>query len=344
MTSDPPVIVYGAYGHTGRFIVAELLRRGARPVLAGRDADRLQVMSAEKGGLDVRAASTDDPAALDRAVADGAAVINCAGPFAQTSVPLIEAALRAGMPYLDVAAELEVVESTFDSFDERARAAGVVVAPALAFYGGLGDLLATAAMGEWDRADRIDLAFALSSWKPTAGTRITGAVSKARRGGGRLVLVDGRLRLRSDQAAVGSWTYPEPFGVQAVAEEFTTADSVTMTRHLDVGEVFECMTSAPLADLAGPELARSEAVDGEGRSEQTFLIEAVVRRGADERRAVVRGRDIYAVTAPIVVEATERVLAAGDSLAGVVPAGAVSDARSFLTALAPDHLTVEIGR
>ena len=35
------VLVYGAYGHTGRFVVTELLRRGLTPVLSGRDAARL---------------------------------------------------------------------------------------------------------------------------------------------------------------------------------------------------------------------------------------------------------------------------------------------------------------
>jgi short subunit dehydrogenase-like uncharacterized protein len=31
------VVLYGAAGHTGRFIAAELIRRGFEPVLAGRD-------------------------------------------------------------------------------------------------------------------------------------------------------------------------------------------------------------------------------------------------------------------------------------------------------------------
>jgi hypothetical protein len=271
-------------------------------------------------------------------------VINCAGPFARTSAPVIEAALRAGIPYLDVAAEVEEVAATFEAFDGPARAAGVVVAPAVAFFGGLGDLLATSAMGEWDRADRISLAYALSSWNPTAGTRATATVSRSRRQGGRLVFADGRLQLRSDDAAVGTWTFPEPIGEQQVVEEFTTADSVTLSRHLHVAEIRQCMNLAPLADLNHPDPSPPEAVDGQGRSAQTFLVEAVVRRGDEERRAVARGRDIYAVSGPIVVEATERVLAAAGRLDGVVPVGALTDAHDFLGSLAPDHLTVVVDR
>jgi hypothetical protein len=39
MTSNRAVTVFGAYGHTGRFVVAELCRRGWAPILSGRDTD-----------------------------------------------------------------------------------------------------------------------------------------------------------------------------------------------------------------------------------------------------------------------------------------------------------------
>lgn len=38
MTSNRVLTVYGAYGHTGRFVVAELRKRGWTPILSGRDA------------------------------------------------------------------------------------------------------------------------------------------------------------------------------------------------------------------------------------------------------------------------------------------------------------------
>lgn len=90
---------------------------------------------------------------------------------------MIEAALRAKIPYLDVAAELEANLDTFAHYRERARDAGAVIVPAMAFFGGLGDLLATAAMGDWTEADEAHIAYALSNWHPTAGTRLSGAVS-----------------------------------------------------------------------------------------------------------------------------------------------------------------------
>jgi uncharacterized protein YbjT (DUF2867 family) len=69
------VAVLGAAGHTGRFVVAELLRRGLTPIAVARDASRLRAMGYAGQGVDCCEASIDDPGALDRALAGAAAVV-----------------------------------------------------------------------------------------------------------------------------------------------------------------------------------------------------------------------------------------------------------------------------
>ena len=344
MTANETVAVFGAYGHTGRFVVAELHRRGWTPILSGRDPAKLNALGDRYPGLDLRPACVDDAASLDRALVGATSVINCAGPFARTSAPLIEAALRAKIPYLDVAAEIEANADTFEQYAGRAREAGIVIVPAMAFYGGLGDLLATAAMGDWKTADEICIAYALSSWKPTLGTRAATAVSKQRRGGRRIVFSNHRLELRTDEAPILTWSFPAPIGTQTVVGEFTMADSVTIPRHIKTAAIRTYMTLAPLEDLDDPDLSPPPAADESVRSAQTFLVEVVARSGHAERRAVARGRDIYAVTAPIVVEATQRVVTRHAERAGAFAAGDIFDAQDFLMSLCPTHLSVEIHR
>jgi saccharopine dehydrogenase-like NADP-dependent oxidoreductase len=341
MGSGPEVAVYGAYGHTGRFVVERLRERGFVPVLSGRDAGKLRTMATEPGSApDARPASVDDPASLDHALAGAAAVINCAGPFATTAAPVIEAALRAGIPYVDVAAEIEANADTFAHFSERARAAGAVVVPAMAFYGGLGDLLATTAMDDWTAADEVHIAYGLSGWHPTAGTRAAGAVSRQRRGGRRVRYANGRLEYRHDSPPTLEWPFPEPMGTRSVIGEFTMADVVTVPSHLSVPEVRTYMTVEAARDVSAPDTPAPTAADERGRSAQTFLVDAVVRSGGVERRAVARGRDIYAVTAPLAVEAVDRILTGRTRTAGVASAGAVFDAPDFLRALSP-HITLD---
>jgi saccharopine dehydrogenase-like NADP-dependent oxidoreductase len=337
------VVVYGATGHTGRFVVAALGERGLAPVLSGRDPARLGALAAQHPGAVVRPAAVDDPDALDRAVAGAAAVVNCAGPFALTARPLVEAALRAGVPYVDVAAEIEVGAALLASYDAAARAAGTVVLPAMAFFGGLGDLLVTALLEDRTAADEVHVAYALSSWHPTAGTRATGRVSRERRAGRRVRFTGGALEHRDDAAPQEEWVFPAPLGRQAVVAEFATADLVTVPSHLAVPEVRTYLTLGAVRDLADPGTPPPVAADGSGRSDQTFVVDVRVRAGGVEHRAVARGRDVYAVTAPLVAEAVERILAGRTRTTGAVSAGALFDAPDLLRALAP-HLAVGFAR
>lgn len=340
MTSKPTITVYGAYGHTGRFVVAELGKRGWVPILSGRDAVKLKALGNDFPGLELRPAAVEDPESLARALGGAAAVINCAGPFYYTATPVIEAALSAGIPYLDVAAELEANRDTFEQYGSRAADLGSVILPAMAFYGGLGDLLATVAMGNWPDADEISIAYALSSWKPTIGTRASGQVSRQRREGRRAVLRNNRLEYRSDAAPISEWDFPAPWGRQTMVGEFTMADSITIPRHLKAATINSYMTAAPLSDLSDPDLSPPPAIDESGRSAQTFLVEVRVRRSGATRLAWASGRDIYAITAPLVVEAAIRIVDGRTMKTGVLTAGEMFDAREFLQSLSPEHFSL----
>jgi hypothetical protein len=334
--SSQTVAVFGAYGHTGRFVVAELYKRGWKTILSGRDAAKLNKIAADYPESEARVASVDDDVSLDRAVAGASAVINCAGPFIDTAIPIIEAALRSGIHYFDVAAEQAAVLAVFERFAGAAKEAGVVIAPAMAFYGGLGDLLATAAIDDWGVADEILIGVALDSWKPTRGTRLTGQ----RNPGQRFIFSNGRLE-RSDPPPPRIWNFPAPFGQQNVVG-LSLAETITISRHLRTPQIHAYINEAPITDLHNPDTPGPVAVDESGRSSQTFLMEVIARKGTAERRAVAHGRDIYAVTAPIVVEATHRAVNGLVRTTGVVAAGEVFDAQDFLRSLAPEHFSFEI--
>ncbi|MCP2248211.1 Saccharopine dehydrogenase NADP binding domain-containing protein [Lentzea aerocolonigenes] len=294
------IAVYGASGTTGRFVLAELEKRGFEPLPFGRAQ-----------------ATADDPEALDRALEGAAAVINTAGPFAVTAAPLISAAERAGIPYVDVAAEIEA------NADTVARGASVPVVPAMAFFGGLADLLVTAAMGDWTDADSAHIAYGLSGWQPTAGTLAAGAVSRDRRNGRRVRFRDGELQYHDDTPPTLEWDFPS--GPRPVIGEFSMADVVTVPSHLAIPEVTSYMSATAAQGLH----------DAQDRQEpETFEVDVRVRRGTEERRLTVAGRDIYAVSAPLAVEAVERLLTGRFNTTGVASAGAMFDAEDFLKSLA----------
>lgn len=323
------IAVYGATGHTGTFVVNELRRRGLPIIAVGRDVSKLPA------GIQARTAGIDDPAALDRAFAGCAVIINCAGPFLDTAAPIVEAALRAKCGYIDVTAEQPSAQAIFDRYDAPARAAGVALIPAAGFYGGLADLLATALAGD-ERADEITTAIALDHWWPTEGTRITGERNRAPR----MVVSNGELMPMALPAATIDWTFDAPFRVQPMVE-LTFSEIITMHRHLPARKLRSYLNTAPLDELRDTATSAPAAVDAQGRSAQRFMMEVVVAHAESKQRAVASGQDIYAVSAPIVVEAAARMLDPSFNRHGALALGQAFDARAFLNALAPGHLLVE---
>ncbi len=337
MRLSPRIALYGAAGHTGRFVAAELVRRKFTPILSGRDLTALAPLAAQFGA-EARKAEVTDAAELADMLAGADALINCAGPFGDTAPPLIEAALRAGIPYLDVTGEPLVAMEVFAAYDQAATDANIAVAPAIGFFGALGDLLATAAMGDWASADTISIGVALDGWKPTRGSRLAGA----RRAGRRVVFANRHLEVRDGSQALpeAEWVFSAPFGAQPMLGEFSTVDVVTIAHHLRVDSIDTWINRAPIDDLRDPETPGPEAADESGRSAQKFAVEVVVRRGEERRSARAAGRDIYAVTAPIIVEAVARILDGRSRATGVVTAAEMFDSRDYLAAMAP-HFAID---
>lgn len=327
-TQYASVAVYGAGGHTGKFVVAELLRRSMSVTAVGRAPSRLP------SGVPGRVAALDDPAALDRAFSGCAVVINCAGPFLDSAEAIVSAALRRGCSYLDITAEQASTAATLEIFDQAARDAAVAVLPAAGFYGGLADLLATALAGE-DCVDEITTAVALDRWWPTDGTRKTGERNRAPR----MAVEDGRLVPIDLPAARIVWSFAPPNGVQTMVE-LPFSEIITISRHLPVRRLHSYLSANALDDVRDASTPTPTPIDTQGRSAQRFVMEVVTTGANGTRRAVARGQDIYAVSAPIVVEAAARMLTGTCKHSGALTLGEAFDAHDFLRALMPAHLTV----
>ncbi|HYZ75546.1 MAG TPA: saccharopine dehydrogenase NADP-binding domain-containing protein [Chthoniobacterales bacterium] len=336
-TTNPTVAVFGAAGHTGRFVVLELGRRGIAPIVIARDLAALTAANFGDFEVSRRRASVDDMDSLDRALDGAHAVINCAGPFLETSDAVVAAAVRKGIHYLDLTAEQPSACATLDKYDIPARKAGIAVVPAMGFYGGFADLLVTAALGDWDRADTIEILVGLDSWHPTRGTRITGERNTARR----MVIADGQLTPVPLPAAEKDWEFGDPVGRQTVVE-VPLSEIVLIARHLKTRELHTYLSSNALQDIRDPATPAPKAVDATGSSSQQFVVDAVVKRDGKNRRITARGRDIYAFSAPLVCEATACLVERKLSNTGAQPPGAIFDAQKILSALRPDHLTFEI--
>lgn len=150
-------LVYGATGYTGTLIAREAVRRGLRPVLAGRDPSKVATLANELG-LEHIVFDLLGPAYVAKAVAGFEGVLHCAGPFIDTYRTMLDGCLEAKTHYLDITGEIAVFEGCARR-DERARAAGIVVLPGVGFDVVPSDCLAATLKAALPSATSLELAF-----------------------------------------------------------------------------------------------------------------------------------------------------------------------------------------
>jgi len=151
------LLIYGASGYMGELTARTAVDAGLHPVLGGRRAEGVAPL-AEELGLATRVASLDDEAALAAALDGIDVVLNCAGPFPATTVPMAQACMRTGAHYLDLAGEVPEYEALL-ARDAEARAAGVMLMPGVGFGIVPTDCMAVHLKRRMPDAVRLELSF-----------------------------------------------------------------------------------------------------------------------------------------------------------------------------------------
>lgn len=178
-------MIYGAYGYTGELVVREMLAQGRHPILAGRNEAKLKVL-AEDYRLPFRVFTTSE---ATEQLDDVRLVINCAGPFASTAEPMMDACLAQGVHYLDITGEISVFQAAHKRH-QAAVDAGVILCPGVGFDIVPTDCLAALLKRSLPEATHLELAFEFGSL-PSLGTTRT-AIQNI--GAGCLIRENGELK------------------------------------------------------------------------------------------------------------------------------------------------------
>src|ERR1044072_4886089 len=124
---DYQIILYGAYGYTGRLIAETCKAKNLTVLLSGRDAAKLTQQS-DQTGYPFEAVNIDDRTALHNLLQKGQLVIHCAGPFQYTAKQMAEACLETRTHYTDITGEFSVFELLAE-YDSRAKENGILIMP-----------------------------------------------------------------------------------------------------------------------------------------------------------------------------------------------------------------------
>ncbi|KAM6271503.1 saccharopine dehydrogenase-like oxidoreductase [Spheniscus humboldti] len=139
------LVVFGASGFTGQFVVAEVARaaaggelRGAlRWAVAGRSREKLQAVlerAAERLGkaalgaeVGVLLCDVGDAASLAAVARQTRLVLNCVGPYRFFGEPVVEACAENGASCIDISGEPQFLEGMYLKYNEKAAEKGVYV-------------------------------------------------------------------------------------------------------------------------------------------------------------------------------------------------------------------------
>lgn len=120
-----PILIFGATGFTGRLCVDAAEAVGVDYLVGGRDEAALR----EVAGPRCRGVRVADADHVGPTLAGVGAVVSTVGPFARWGLPVLDAAIQAGVPYVDSTAEQPFVQLA-RTRDNAALAAGVTALPA----------------------------------------------------------------------------------------------------------------------------------------------------------------------------------------------------------------------
>ena len=164
-------LIYGASGYTGKLIVELSIKKGLKPILAGRTEAKIKPL-AEKFGLEYLVFGLDNIENVVQNIAKFPLVLNCAGPFSRTAKPIVEACLKAKTHYLDITGEIEVFEM-IKSYDLQAKKNGVMLLPGVGFDVVPTDCMAKYLSTKLPNATHLELAFTSVGGSISHGTVTT---------------------------------------------------------------------------------------------------------------------------------------------------------------------------
>lgn len=192
MESKTNVFIYGSYGYTGELICELAQKKGLKPIISGRNAEKLKVQ-AEKYGFPYQVLDLADAHKLPELLQNVKVVLHCGGPFIHTAKIMAEACLQTNTHYLDITGEWQVFEM-LAKMDEQAKKANIMLLPGVGYDVVPSDCLSLFLKNLLPDATHLDIVLNNANAKLSRGTKLTLieglGESSAMRKEGKIVAVD----------------------------------------------------------------------------------------------------------------------------------------------------------
>jgi len=313
----------GATGYTGRLTATEFALREIDVRLGGRSAERLKKVDGTEGSERVTV-DTTDPASLANFMDGLDAAISTVGPFTSLGRPVVDAAVAAGVHYIDSTGEPGFMQELYDAFGSAKTA----VVPACGFDYLPGDCAASVAAGALgEPVEEIRVGYSIKGMRPTRGTAMSTIEAALASPNPRLR----RTEIEGQPAIQLPWG--EDLTIPRWAPGAVVHCALTAPRIATIVAPLAGPATGPMLKLGAPLLRRvvnrmPEGPSDDVRASASTRVVATARAGANSATATVDVNDVYGFTALALVECAIR----------IEGAGAMSPAQAFNSAELLDAL------
>lgn len=330
-------LIYGSYGYTGELICELAHQKGLKPIIAGRNPEKLKAQ-AEKYGFEYEAFSIDDTATLQRILGKVKAVLHCAGPFMHTAKQMSAACLATKTHYLDITGEWTVFEM-MAAMDNQAKSAGIVLLPGVGYDVVPSDCLALYLKEKMPAAQKLSLGIYTAGGRLSRGTKLTMAEglgnASAMRKNGKIVAVPLAKYDRNITFAGKTRLFMSiPWGDIATAWYSTqipniityTGTSAAQLRAARMANWFGFILRLPFFKNKAKQkvlTGNNEITDEMRKKAISYVWGEVEDNAGNTKTALLTMPDGYLLTAMTALEITQKVLA------GDIPAGFQTPAKAL---------------
>lgn len=160
-------MIYGATGYTGELVIKRALACGHKPILAGRNKQKLEKL-AVLYQLECKVIDMDDNETLLAEVAKVDLVFHLAGPFIKTAEQMMLACIKGHTHYVDSSGEADAFALGF-ALNSQAKSAGISIVSGIGFDVIPTDVLLAYTANKINNPSLLELAIDVTT-QPTPGT------------------------------------------------------------------------------------------------------------------------------------------------------------------------------
>jgi saccharopine dehydrogenase (NAD+, L-lysine-forming) len=161
------VLVLGGTGGMGQGVARDLIKQDRiDKVLLGDinvDPNRVHEKLRSSSKVSLHRIDLNDHEGLVKSLKDVDIVINCAGPFYKTAVPVAKAAVEAKVNYIDICDDYEATEILYNSeIDQMAKQAGITVLTGMGSDPGTNNVIVRWYANQLDHVEEVHLFWVVS--------------------------------------------------------------------------------------------------------------------------------------------------------------------------------------